>query len=327
MRLLYITDTHIRGTSPRNRVDNFPDSLKIKLEEIVELLEEYQVDYMLHGGDFFDLPNPSLAVTSTFVNVFMKIPVPVFGIAGNHDIFAYNLGTLQRTMLGFLASLGVIKLLEPGEPVYLKKEGMTVQLTGQHFHHDIDRRDPLLDYAVKKKDCDLAIHMVHGMLLDRPFFPGARHTLIEKVAPFTEADYTLCGHAHLGFRDINSDGRFFINPGAIARLTAHPAEITRVPQVLLLDFNNGTPNTRKIKLKKSAPGKEVLNRGSIEMAAFQEQRLAQFVQGIKSSGDYHQGSLKEIIETIAKQEKLQSGVKEEALRRIGAIQEQLSSGR
>ena len=34
MKLLYLTDTHIRGTSPKNRLDDYYESLKEKLKEI-----------------------------------------------------------------------------------------------------------------------------------------------------------------------------------------------------------------------------------------------------------------------------------------------------
>lgn len=326
MKLLYLTDTHIRGNSPRNRKDNFPESLKKKLSEIVSIVQDYKVDYVLHGGDFFDMPNPSLTVAAEFISIFREINVPLYGVAGNHDIYAYNPATLERTMLGFLARLGFVKLLTPGEPVYLKDKdnsGFIVQLTGQHFHYDIDRRDPLLDYTVKKLNCDVAVHLVHGMLLDREIYPGARCTLIEHVARHTEADYTLCGHAHLGYADVKIDGKYFINPGAVARLTALPGEMERDVQVVLLDFNNRS--LKKIKLKDVLPGSEALDRRQIELDAFQEEKLSQFVQKIKDTGDYEASGLDEIIEAIAGKEKIPPEVKTEALNRLGAAQEAFGS--
>lgn len=58
MRFLFFTDDHKRGTSPENRTDNFPATLVRKLKELVEIAQEYEVDYILHGGDFFDVPSP-----------------------------------------------------------------------------------------------------------------------------------------------------------------------------------------------------------------------------------------------------------------------------
>lgn len=52
MRILYFTDTHIRGTNPKSRKDNFPDTLREKLEELVRVSQECKVDYVFFGGGF-----------------------------------------------------------------------------------------------------------------------------------------------------------------------------------------------------------------------------------------------------------------------------------
>ncbi|NLH28005.1 MAG: serine/threonine protein phosphatase, partial [Syntrophomonadaceae bacterium] len=44
MRLLYFTDDHKRGTSPENRKDNFPQTLLTKLNEVVKIAKEQEVD-------------------------------------------------------------------------------------------------------------------------------------------------------------------------------------------------------------------------------------------------------------------------------------------
>lgn len=323
MKLLYITDTHFRGNNPRNRVDDFPAALKAKLREIVELVGELDVDYLLHGGDFFDLPSPALAVVSGFTDILQEIQIPIYAVAGNHDLFAYNPATLERTMIGFLARLGLLRLLMPGEPVYLKNKNVTVQLTGQHFHYEIDRRDACADYCVEKRNCDVAIHMVHGMLLRKVIYPGAAYTLVEHIAPHTRADVTLSGHAHLGFQDIECDGRLFINPGAIARLSSLVQELDRRPQAVLLDFTGIKPSYRRIILKLARPGIEVLDRSRLNKVAFREEKLHQFIQGIRSSGEYKGISLEDIVQTIADRRNVSDNVRKEALKRLSAAREEL----
>jgi DNA repair exonuclease SbcCD nuclease subunit len=100
MRFLFFTDDHKRGTSPENRTDNFPATLVRKLKELVEIAQEYEVDYILHGGDFFDVPSPAISVCADFLEVYQQFSVPVFAIPGNHDLFGHNTATLPRTMLG-----------------------------------------------------------------------------------------------------------------------------------------------------------------------------------------------------------------------------------
>lgn len=54
IKFLYFTDTHIRGTAPKNRLDSFPETLKNKISQVIEIAKNEQVDVLLHGGDVFD---------------------------------------------------------------------------------------------------------------------------------------------------------------------------------------------------------------------------------------------------------------------------------
>lgn len=324
MRFLFFTDDHKRGTTPENRKDNFPAALERKLREVVQIAREREVDYVLHGGDFFDVPAPALSVCADFLEIFQQFPVPVFTIPGNHDLFGHNSETLPRTMLGFAARLGIVRLLKR-DPVYLEKNGLRVQLTGQGYHVEMDRRDPRLDYTVKKKDCDYAIHVVHGMLLERAIFPGAFYTLIEQVWD-TEADFTLVGHNHLGFNTTEKDGKYFLNPGALARLSNHPAEMKRPVQVVIIDLGGSRPAYETVRLKSAAPGEDVLDRTRLEESAFREQRLAGYLAEVKAAGSYRRTDVRTLLEEIACSEKLPPKVIQEALKRIAQAEEALMQG-
>lgn len=324
MRFLFFTDDHKRGTTPANRKDHFPVTLAGKLREVVEIARTREVDFVLHGGDFFDVPTPALSVCADFLQIYQDFPIPVYVISGNHDVFGQNQETLPRTMLGFVVRLGIVHLIGR-DPVYLEKNGICIQLTGQGFHFDIDRRDPREDYVVQKKDCNYAIHLVHGMLLDRVYFPGPCYTLIEQIWE-TEADFTLVGHNHLGFPDTERNGKFFLNPGALARLSNHPYELTRPIQVILLDFSGSRPTYEKIQLRSAPPGEEVLDRSRLEEATFREQRLASYLAEVKTAGTYQRTDIRVLIEEIAQVEKIDKKVREETLRRISLAEEILARG-
>ncbi|MBZ4686901.1 MAG: repair protein SbcD/Mre11 [Clostridia bacterium] len=322
MRLLYITDTHIRGTSPQNRKDNFPETLRAKMKEVILLAKKHRVHALLHGGDLFDTPSPALAVCSGFIPILAEAGVPLYAIAGNHDLFGHNPLTLDRTMLGFLNRLGVVRLLRDEEPTYLEQHGIKVQLSGRNYHYDMDRRSPEEDYLVQKKDCDFAVHLVHGMLYDKKLPEGVPHTLIDKIT-HTEADVTISGHNHLGFQATRINGRLFLNPGSLVRLSNHPAEIKRKPAALLLEFTPNGVNYQYLQLKSAPPGEEVLDRTAIEQAAFQEEKLAEFVKGIKSSGEFQNLVIDEIIQSLADKKGVSKAVREGALARIAAARQRL----
>jgi exonuclease SbcD len=325
MKFLYLTDTHIRATTPANRTDDFVATLKEKFREVARLAQAHDVDAILHGGDFFDIPNPSLSVCADFVTLMQEWGKPVYGIAGNHDVFGHNPDTLPRTMLGFISRLGIVRLIAPGERLLLEKGGVRVQLSGQHYHYDLDRRDPRLDYCIPDKEADVAIHLVHGMLLDRKMMDGVAHTVVDQIVE-TAADVTLCGHNHLGFPPVETNGKLFYNPGGFVRLSNHPQDVKRTPQVLILDLSSGSLTYRAISLSSAPKGEEVIDSSRKEEAAFMEQRLAQFVQGIKAAGDFRAVDIGAILHEIAERDGLPADVREEALRRIAVAEERLAAG-
>lgn len=320
LKLLFFTDTHIRGTTPKNRKDIFVDTIEQKLIEINHIIKENNVDFVLHGGDLFDRPDISIAVASRFAMILDKIPVPFYLISGNHDIYGHNPETVNRTMLGLLDTLGVVKLIKNGEKIILKKDNIKVQLTGQPYVYDIDTPDHLDYYLLKEKDDDVnySIHMVHGMLLDRPFIKGIPYTLIDDIKD-TLADITLSGHYHAGFKLTNINGKYFINPGSLVRITNSLKEIERIPQVVLIDLEKSII-IKEIPLKTALPGEEVLDRKEIENNLFKRERIFEFKQTIDAALDFEKMDINEVLMEVSNAEHVENEVKVEALRRIAIIQ-------
>lgn len=324
MRILFLTDTHIRGTNPQNRKDNFTETLFQKLEEVLDIAKENNVDILLHGGDIFDRPDITPSLVRDLIILIDKYSLPIYAIAGNHDIYGQNPLTLNRTMLGLLDGAGVIKLLRPGEKLYFKEVNKKIQLTGQHYFYGIDADNGKKSYMIKKDpDVDIAIHIVHGMLLEKPFFEGMAYTLIEDILD-TDADITLCGHYHAGFVTKCIDNKYFINPGSLVRINNSLNEFLRMPKVILLDLEDEI-KIEELYLKKALPGEDVLDRTKVETMAFREKKLTEFIQSVYSAGNYDSLDINNIIEQISKQQNLKDEVIIEALKRIGQAQELLGN--
>lgn len=339
MKILYLTDTHIRGTSPRSRLDDLPTALKAKLAEVVALARRHGVSAILHGGDLFDRPDVAPAVALDFLRVLMDAPCPIYGIAGNHDVYGFNPQTVPRTMLGLFDGFGLFRLLRPGERAWIEGDGLKVQVTGQEFHAELDRRNPLLDYCVvnegvggslheRAREADFAIHLTHGMLLERPFFEGSAHTLLDQVMAHTVADVTFGGHYHPGWSKIYEvEGRLFINPGALVRLGNQAADYRRPVQVVLLTLEQGQPvRAELIPLTSARPGEEVLDRSQEGAQMARERALADFIQGIGDASQFEVLEVQAIMERIADNAGVPPAVKSEALRRLGQAQEALARG-
>lgn len=322
--MLFFTDTHIRGTNPQNRKDNFVDTIFRKLEEVFDIAKENDVDILIHGGDIFDRPDIAPSLVRDFIVLIDRYSLPIYVVAGNHDMFGQNPVTLNRTMLGLLDGAGIIRLLSPGEKLYFKDGNKKIQLTGQHYFYGLDADSGKQSYIVKKdKDVDVAVHIVHGMLLEKPFFEGMAYTLIEDILD-TEADITLSGHYHSGFTTKCIDNKYFINPGSLVRINNSLNELLRMPKVVLLDLQNEI-KIQELYLKRALPGEEVLDRTKVETMAFRERKLSEFIQSVNSTGNYDTFDINNIIEQISKQQNLKEEVIKEALKRIGQAQELLGN--
>lgn len=320
MKLLFLTDTHIRGTTPKNRKDNLVETLEKKLMEIINIIQEYDIDYVLHGGDLFDRPDISVSIVSNFAAILNKFNVPIYIVSGNHDIYGHNPDTINRTMLGLLDALNVVTIVNRDEPIYLSKNGIKVQLTGQSYTYNIDDRANLDNYMVSNipKDVDYAIHMVHGMLLNKPFIKGIPYTLIDDIKE-TKAHITLAGHYHSGFGVVEIDGRYFVNPGSLVRITNSLSEIERTPKVALINLDD-TIEIKLLELKIAEKGNKILDRQEIENHVFKSERLFEFKQSIDSVIDFEKLEINEILLEVSNAEGVSEEVKEEALRRIAHSQ-------
>lgn len=326
MRLLFFTDTHIRGTTPKNRKDIFVDTIEKKLIEIISMIKEYNIDFILHGGDLFDRPDISISIVSRFAQILDKITVPLYLISGNHDIYGHNPDTINRTMLGLLDVLGLVNMIKPNQKIFLEKDNLIVQLTGQPYIYDIDspyNRGYYIQQDIDPKS-NYSIHMVHGMLLDKPFITGVPYTLIDDIKD-TLADITLSGHYHAGFQTAVIGNKYFINPGSMVRITNSLKEIKRIPHIVLIELTDKI-TIQEIPLKTALPGQDILDRSEMENALFKSERMFEFKQTIDKALDFEKMDINEVLIEVSNVVGVEDEVKIEALRRIALNQMKGLSG-
>ncbi|MDY2986949.1 MAG: metallophosphoesterase family protein [Peptoniphilus sp.] len=312
MKFLYFTDSHLRVTNPKNRIDNFYETLKNKMNEILQISLDENVDYILHGGDLFDRPDTPISLVSDFSDIFQKFKAPIYIVSGNHDIFGHNPITVHRTMFGLLDSFGIIRMVN--NKVILKKD-VTVQLTSFPYSIDMDNPKNREGYIVREKDdVDYAIHLTHGFLTDKKPHDTIPHTLISDISD-TVADVTFGGHIHYGFKTIEIDGKYFINPGSIVRISNALSEFKRKPKVVILELTDKI-DIREINLKTALPAEEVLDRSEIEHHKFKTQQFNDFKSTIESSSNLKSFDVFDILVDIAKNNNISKEVRDEAIKRV-----------
>lgn len=338
VRFIVTGDLHFRMENPRSRKDNYSVSLLAKLDEACVLAQEHQATAVIIPGDIFDSANVGVSTITELAWALQRLQkgygVPIWAISGNHDLPAGNKAALTRTPFGLLSKLGILRDIEKHPDMF--NGSVNVTGCGFDFHTDTEEgldqfNAPNYGYQTEKgivlEEGSTRVHVVHSMLLaTAPTFP-MRHTLINQVE--TNADIIIVGHPHDGFGIIRrKDGKLFISPGALCRLSASKAEMERTVQVALLTIRSKTDfDAELIPLKSARPAEEVLDREAIVEKKEHDNWLESFFQSLDKEGEAKFMEVREIVDSIALREKIQPVVKEEALKRIGDAREKLGLGR
>lgn len=342
MKWLYFGDKHYRPTAPENRVDNFRETMKRKTEEIISIGQEHKVSAFFQPGDFFDKADPPIEFVSETANLWgggrahevftkynagemsetdvieaLKSYIPMVGVVGNHELFGNNISTLKKTAIGQLNKWGLMKFATKENPYYFTTEdGLKVAVTGTHYHLDIDSPEHIDDYVVEEKLGDYHIHIVHGYLTDKSKGDMFRHTLIDQIK-HTKADLTISGHDHIGFPITEVDGKYFVNPGAVSRLSNDLKEINRQVKVLLIEITKKDGlKLKEIPLKSAVDGNLVLNRTKIVEKKKKASRLEEFKKAVREAGVKKATDITEIVRDIADSRSLPAEVKNQVVERI-----------
>ena len=281
MKILFMTDTHLTAKSPQSRTDIYETTTLKKFTEIGHIIKNNNVDLVIHGGDMFHTAKVSLRYAGHIAEIIKSWGVPVHVVPGNHDVYGYNLSTIDQTILGLYSRSGVIKLLTRDNPLLVDINGSTLAIEGQEYYADIDKGN-MTDYRIDTVGADYSLLVTHSMLLPKPFFPDIPHTLIENVV--TDANLVLAGHYHPGFDEVLMNGTYFINPGATIRVESSRMEI---PKVMVLDFQEKpgggiVAGWDYIKLQSAKPREDVFDIANKLAKKHSNQVVTAFKQDIES---------------------------------------------
>jgi len=126
---------------------------------------------------------------------------------------------------------------------------------------------------------------------------------------------------NIGFWVAERQGRLFVNPGALVRLTNHPVEINRQPAVALLDTSSGIQCEIR-PLTSAYPGSEVLSREAVDLHLSRQRQLEIFSSEIRAAADMKKVNVEKVLEDLLQENsELIPEVKNEARLRLARAQE------
>ena len=342
IKLLYFGDFHNDEKVPSSRIDNFVETRKRKIKEILQIAKNENVVALLEPGDFLNKPKISNSylselkrdwgftegnIENILSDVLLKNKttkelvkaiedcnrIPIIGTVGNHELIGGALKTFSDSAISQLVESGFIRLATKENPIILKDDdGTTVAITASPFNLDIDGKDKSA-YIVDEKLGDFHIHMVHGMLMAKSFGNKFEHTPVQEIIYKTKADLTINGHDHIGYEPIYLDGKIAYNPGAPVRLSAEKKEIERKPKVTIIEIDKSGINLRDVYLQSAEDGSTVLTREHIEAKKIKNKKVAQMQSIINKAKIESSLDITDILKNIAKNKSLPEKVVEESV--------------
>lgn len=294
-KILYFTDSQITAKTPPSRTDSISTALMRKFYEIGLIAKANNVDFVVCGGDFFDIPRVSLKLAGTFTQIIKDWGVDLYVVPGNHDMYGYTISNIDQTMLGFMSKTDVVKLLLKGEQFTFPTPNFDIVLEGQEYHKDIDHgiNDDYRMSPSLTQNSTVNILVPHGMLVEKPFI-GDTYSLIQDVAYRTDANVILGSHYHPGWPTQVVNNVLFYNPGSLARISDGVDAQTRHVKVGIINiFDTGQVSVDDVYLKTMQPYAQVFApqkstssviNSSAMMTNF-KQSLAQGVSGISHSSN------------------------------------------
>lgn len=311
-KFLYLCDTHIKGKNPENRIGSYYQDVMAKIKEVVALSEEYNVNFVIHGGDLFNSPDVSNTIIDDFIDLVEASKKTWHVIWGNHDCIGHDPKLSRASALAHIFRRSkLIKLLET-KSLWSGKNKETTIIQGFSYYHNIENnikeKGLLCDTKAKYK-----IAVTHAFITLKPFLKHVLHIQMKDIK--TDFDVVLCSHYHKDWGIKEMNGTKFVNLGAIGRQGID--EVNRVPQILLVDTE--TKELKIIKLKSAKEGKEVFDLEKIEKIKNFEKNIDKFINSLDNI-KLQSLDIRGKIEEIAKENNEDREVIDEIINRIGRFE-------
>ena len=237
MRIIHLTDTHIRERKPTCRTDD--SYLDTQLGKLRFALDHLDNDYTicLHSGDLGDSNPMSEFVKWNLIDTLGDCEFDdddFYVVAGQHDLENHSLNSINRTSLGLLTADHTLRLLNK-EVIVIKRpnEQVVIRIYPCSYGEEIPKPKTYEDNPGYKV---YNILLMHRMMIDTPLFPGQRATNAEFFFNrHTEFDLILTGdnHQRIIYKD---DGRMFINGGSMMRAKSN--QVDYKPAFSIIDITN-----------------------------------------------------------------------------------------
>ena len=318
MRFIFATDFHIMGGTPASRIDNYPETINNKIDEIFKIAQKQKADFIVLGGDLFEVYNASISVIRRTVKVFQNRSIPVFSVLGNHDLYGHTIKTFHRSAASIMEAAGVMTF-----PDFESKHSLYFLHYYTGLEDDLNKANKKPSLPVQEAlDSSAMIWVIHAMINTSKLTHVSRSIEIDNVRVSPDVKLVLSGDYHIGFETTKrEDGVIFVNPGAVSRRNAIKGNFERDAQVAIIDYDPLSSlidiGIDYVKLESALPADKVFNLEEIKTKKEDKQEIFSYIEKLQNI-DVADGidNLENQIRTFAVEAELDKDVLNEIMVRL-----------
>jgi len=264
MKLAYCGDLHITNRKPKNRIDNYFETVLGKVNQIYQIANEENCEVVIQPGDFFDSYKESHLVVQEIINILKKYPkICTFVVAGQHDMQFHN-SDLSGTTLGTLLTHTDLITLLNKTPCCSNDH---TAFYGASWNEEIPE--------IITPDC-VNILVLHKMVVDKKLWVEQEgHTWANHLLLKTDFDLIVSGDNHKQFF-AKQENRHLINIGSMMRSTID--QIDHCPAVAIYDTELKHYDVIDLEIK---PFDEVMQLEKAEKEKEKNLQLESFIHSLK----------------------------------------------
>lgn len=187
MKLVIMSDIHIRPTAPINRKDDYVEAQFRKLRQMIDYSNGIGAR-MLIGGDLLDKPTIPYWLLNRLIFELRLHKREIYVIPGNHDLRGHNLASLSEGALATLSEVG-IRVLSTSIPEFLGNDGQDTWLIPLPFGEE--KPSPMVTDGYN-------ILMLHHPVYEStvPFYMSGALTIEQLEAKYPGYDRIIAGDIH-----------------------------------------------------------------------------------------------------------------------------------
>lgn len=287
MKLLVTGDWHLTTRTPRNRIDDYPQSQRKKIAFIFSLAVEENVKAILQPGDAVDHSlhryNTPDSLKREYILFFKEKRIPIITIPGQHDM-RYHSSDVSNTPLGVFESAANVTVITNEFPeVLLGGVNKEVMIYGAGWNKEVPK--------IQKKLKGVNILLTHRMIIKNKKVWGGQkeYDKADALLRKHEFDLIVSGDNHQAF--IQRDGKkWLVNCGSLMRSKID--QVNHKPVVYIYDTEKLSLTPHLIPIE---PFEDVMN---IEEAVKEKEKSATLdllIEGLSSVEDMEGIDFKEGI--------------------------------